>query len=546
MNVISEQWAFTNVTEQRNYLDMSHTSTPVNDGVHTSINVEPFSVEFSDEPCPTQRPSEPCSVVIIGGDRVQRKLRPPLYRLYFNKRLPDSFLIIGCGRTELDDTSFRNKMKAAVLAVVETDSASWHTFAGHLYYQTLQYESLSAYQALAGKLTRLEQAQGMQENRIYYCAIPPGLYITVADMIAQSGLSATDSAHGWVRIVVEKPFGTDLTSAQALNQKLLERFAERQIYRIDHYLAKETVQNILVFRFANAIFEPLWMRNYVDYVSIIAAEAIGVEHRAGYYETAGVLRDMMQNHMMQLLALTAMEPPSLFAADMVRDETVKIFRSLRPLPAANPWGALVLGQYAAGTVEGKPVCAYREEEGVKPESLTPTFAMMRVFIDNWRWQGVPFYLTSGKRLAKKLTQIIIQFKEVPSSIFRHMFGEHINANRLILGIQPEETITLTFQTKYPGARVCLRSVTMDYNDSQNYSGPLFDAYEKVLLDCMSGDQMLFWRQDAVELCWSFLTPVLETCESCSERAQHLHFYEAGTWGPAAAAELIQAVSLKGR
>jgi len=528
---------------------MSNAFTTPHDGAHTSIKVEPFSVDLATGQCPIQRPSEPCSFVIIGatGDLAKRKLLPALYRLYVNNSLPEAFFIIGCGRTELDDARFRNRMKEAVLAAVETDTTQWEKFAVHLYYQTLQYDSLPAYYALGRTLKKIEESYGMQENRIYYCAVPPGLYISVADMIAHSGLLSADSApDGWARIVIEKPFGTDLLSAQELNRKLLQRFSEQQIYRIDHYLAKETVQNILVFRFANAIFEPLWMRNYIDYVSIVAAEAIGVEHRAGYYETAGVLRDMMQNHMMQLLALTAMEPPSLFAAEMVRDETVKIFRSLRPLPAANPWTCLVLGQYGAGRVEEKQVCAYRDEEGVKPDSLTPTFAMMRVFIDNWRWQGVPFYLTSGKRLAKKLTQIIIQFKEVPASIFRHMFGEHINANRLILGIQPDETISLTFQTKSPGARVCLRSVTMDFNYSQNYTGPVFDAYEKVLLDCMSGDQMLFWRQDAVELCWSFLTPVLETCESCAERAQHLYFYEAGTWGPAAATELIERVKSKGR
>ena len=515
------------------------------DGVRTSIRVEPFSMDLSTGLCPSERPAEPCTFVIIGatGDLCKRKLAPALYRLYVNNSLPASFLIVGCGRTLLDDSRFREQMKEAVIAVAALDSSQWESFAAHLHYQTLQYDSLSSYLELGRTLTKLEKAHSTGENRIFYCAIPPVLYNTVTGMIAQAGLSSEgNNRSGWARIVVEKPFGTDLRSAQDLNQKLLQGFKENQIYRIDHYLAKETVQNILVLRFANAIFEPLWMRNYIDYVSIIAAEAIGIEHRAGYYESAGVLRDMVQNHMMQLLAMTAMEPPSRFEADLVRDETVKIFRSLRPFPGTNPWENLVLGQYSAGMVDGEQACAYREEAGVKPQSLTPTFAMMRVFIDNWRWQGVPFYLTSGKRLAKKLTQIIIQFKEVPHSVFRHTLGEHINANRLILEIQPDEKITLTFQTKYPGARVCLRSVTMDFSYNQNYAGPVLDAYEKVLLDCMSGDQMLFWRQDAVELCWSFLTPVLETCEFCAERSDQLNFYEAGTWGPASAAELTRQVN----
>jgi glucose-6-phosphate 1-dehydrogenase len=528
---------------------MTNTFDSPNDSVRTSIRVEPFSMDIAAGMCPTERPGEPCTFVIIGatGDLCKRKLAPSLYRLYLNNSLPASFLIVGCGRTQLDDSGFRAQIKEALIAGAAMEMAQWESFAAHLHYQPLQYDSLSSYRELGRTLAKLEKAHNAEENRIYYCAIPPVLYDTVTGLIAQSGLSSEgNNKGGWTRIVVEKPFGTDLRSARALNQKLLQGFKENQIYRIDHYLAKETVQNILVLRFANAIFEPLWMRNYIDYVSIIAAEAIGIEHRAGYYESAGVLRDMMQNHLMQLLSMTAMEPPSRFEADLVRDESAKIFRSLRPFSETTPWENLVLGQYRAGMVEGQQARAYREEEGVKPQSLTPTFAMMRVFIDNWRWQGVPFYLTSGKRLAKKLTQIIIQFKEVPHSVFRHIIGERINANRLILEIQPDEKITLTFQTKYPGARVCLRSVTMDFSYHQNYAGPVLEAYEKVLLDCMSGDQMLFWRQDAVELCWAFLTPVLETCEFCAERAQQLNFYEAGTWGPAAAAALTRQINLKRR
>jgi glucose-6-phosphate 1-dehydrogenase len=331
--------------------------------------------------------------------------------------------------------------------------------------------------------------------------------------------------------VVEKPFGRDLNTAIELDRSIYEYFSEHQIFRIDHYLAKETVQNVLMFRFANAIFEPIWNRRYVDQVEITAVETLGVEHRAGYYEQSGVLRDMFQNHMMQLLALTAMEPPSAFEDDRVRDERVKVFRALRPFEVDRLQDRLVLGQYDAGTIDGQIVPAYRDEPGVDPQSLTPTFARMKVFIDNWRWQGVPFYLTSGKRLAQKITQISIQFKQVPHSLFRNVLGPGIAANHLTLGIYPDEKITMTFQTKLPGARVCLRSVTMDFHYYQGSQHPVLDAYEKVLLDCMLGDHMLFWRQDAVELCWSFLTPILAECEACSDRQSMLHSYPAGSFGP---------------
>jgi glucose-6-phosphate 1-dehydrogenase len=288
-----------------------------------------------------------------------------------------------------------------------------------------------------------------------------------------------------------------------------------------------------MLRFANAIFEPIWNRRYIDHVSIIATETLGVENRADYYEQAGVLRDMFQNHMMQLLALIAMEPPSAFDAERVRDEKTKAHRCLRPFPVDRLSDFLVLGQYGSGTQTGETVPAYRDEPGVRPDSMVPTFAMMKLFIDNWRWQGVPFYLTSGKRLPRKLTQVSIRFKGVPHSMFRQTLEETITANQLVLGIFPDEKIVLTFQTKTPGARVQLRSVTMDFNYYQDQAGPFLDAYEKVLQDCMLGDQMLFWRQDGVEACWSFLTPILEGCETCRDRSDMLHIYAAGTWGPPA-------------
>jgi len=487
---------------------------------------------------------EPCSLVIIGasGDLTARKLIPSLFNLFLNQGLPDPFLIVGCGRTRIGDDEFRDRMKSALAETDPVDEEKWRSFASRLFYRLLEYEDQPSYVHLAEHLRVLDAEHGTGENRIFYLAIPPTLYETTARMLGRVGLSG--ERKGWSRIVVEKPFGRDLDTAVALDKVLHEHFQEPQIFRIDHYLAKETVQNILMFRFANAIFEPIWNRRYIDHVSITAAETLGVEHRAGYYERSGVLRDMFQNHMMQLLALTAMEPPSLFEADRVLDEKVKLHRSLRPFPVESLEHYLVLGQYGSGNIDGKAVPAYRGEPGVSANSLTPTFAMMKIYLDNWRWQGVPFFLCSGKRMAEKRTEIVIQFKEVPHSMFRRVLGEDIRANRLTLGIYPEEEITLTFQTKHPGARVCLRSVTMDFHYHQGYEGPALDAYEKVLLDVMMGDHMLFWRQDGVELCWAFLTPILEGCERCGNRAEMLLPYEAGTWGPEAVKNLHKEVQIR--
>lgn len=489
------------------------------------------------EACLIEGSLDPCTIVIFGasGDLTARKLIPALYDLYLNDVLPEPFLIVGCARTKWTRQDFQGRMEEAIKEAGTMNRSKWPAFAAFLYYQPLEYDSLPSYVRLANHLRNLDKKRSIGGNRIFYLAIPPSLYKMTAQMLGRTGLSVEKAeGNGWSRIVVEKPFGRDLKTAIDLDQTLHESFQEHQIYRIDHYLAKETVQNMLIFRFGNAIFEPIWNRGYIDYVGIIAAETLGVENRAGYYEEAGVLRDMFQNHMMQLLALTAMEPPSLSEADRVRDEKVKVFRSLKPIPDTNQEESLILGQYGSGKVDGKTVPGYRDEPGVNPESLTPTFAIMRVLIDNWRWHGVPFYMVSGKRLARKLTEIVIQFREVPHSLFENVLGEHIMANRLILGIQPNERITLTFQTKNPGATFCLRSVTMDFDYYENYRGPILEAYEKVLLDCIQGDHLLFWRQDAVELCWSFLSPILEQIENSPERTEKLHLYESGTRGPEAA------------
>jgi glucose-6-phosphate 1-dehydrogenase len=507
------------------------------EGLETIVESKAPDLGIPPEACLIEGSLDPCAIVIFGasGDLTARKLIPALYDLYLNEVLPTPFLIVGCARTQWTRHDFQGRIAEAIKEAGNMDRSKWPAFATSLYYQPLEYDSLPSYVKLADLLRDLDTKHSTGGNRIFYLAIPPSLYKTAAQMLGRAGLSVEGAeGNGWSRIVVEKPFGRDLRTAIDLDQTLHENFQEHQIYRIDHYLAKETVQNMLIFRFGNAIFEPIWNRGYIDYVGIIAAETLGVENRAGYYEEAGVLRDMFQNHMMQLLALTAMEPPSLSEADRVRDEKVKVFRSLKPIPDKDQQASLILGQYGPGKIDAKTVPGYRDESEVNPESLTPTFAIMRVFVDNWRWRGVPFYMVSGKRLARKLTEIVIQFREVPHSLFQNVLGEHIMANRLILGIQPNERITLTFQTKNPGARFCLRSVTMDFNYYQNYSGPILEAYEKVLLDVIQGDHLLFWRQDAVELCWSFLSPILEQFENYPERAEKLHLYESGTWGPGAA------------
>lgn len=493
--------------------------------------------------CVVAEPADPCVIVIFGasGDLTERKLVPALFNLYLMGGLPDPFRILGCARTPMTDDQFRGKLKKSIEARGGQPPARWEEFSGFLHYQSLDYTDDPSFRELARTLEELDSRAGTRGNRIFYLAIPPALYETVAAGIAGTGLTAEgEGGNGWSRIVVEKPFGRDLESAVALDRSLHRGFDENRIFRIDHYLAKETVQNVLIFRFANSIFEPVWNRRYVEHVAITAAETLGVENRAGYYEEAGVLRDMFQNHMMQLLALVAMEPPPRFETEWVRDEKTKIFRALRPFPVSSLYDYLVTGQYEAGVVEGREVLGYRREPGVSARSLTPTFASMKVFVDNWRWQGVPFYLTSGKRLAGKVTEIDIQFKEVPHSIFRNVLGETIHCNQLTLGIYPEERISLVFQTKNPGAVLRLRSVTMDFQYSQSYTGPTPDAYEKVLIDCIRGDQMLFWRQDAVELCWAFLSPILDKCESCGDRERMLFPYPAGSWGPTAAAELRKA------
>jgi glucose-6-phosphate 1-dehydrogenase len=477
---------------------------------------------------------DPCVIVIMGatGDLAARKLMPALFNLYETDKLPKPFSIVGCGRTVQDNLQFRNSMSDALQSSGTVNSKMLAGFVSQLHYRSVQYDDQASYDNLTMFLRELDHELGAEGNRIFYLALPPTLYLPVARRIGKAGLASEKTQdNGWARLVVEKPFGSDLASALVLDKGIHKHFDEHQVFRIDHYLAKETVQNVLMFRFANSIFEPVWNRRYIKSVRITAAESLGVEHRAGYYEQAGVLRDMFQNHMMQLLSLTAMEPPSAFEADRVRDEKIKVYRALRPFKTETLESHLVLGQYGKGVLGGQTMLPYREEPGVSGRSMTPTYARMKLYLDNWRWQGVPFYLISGKRLKEKRTDITIQFKRVPHSMFRKVIGDRIAANQLKLSSYPEERISLTFQTKTPGANVDLQPVTMDFHYHQKTDGVVHEAYEKVLLDCIIGDQMLFWRQDSVEACWAFLTPILSMCETCDDRPAKLHFYEAGTWGP---------------
>lgn len=497
--------------------------------LEVSARAAPVGASADSGRCVSKGPVDPFTLIIFGatGDLAKRKLAPALWGLYLAGVLPDSFLIIGCARSSLQLLDFRNLFKESVAA---DDPMKWEAFAQRLHYHSLSFGVERSFRDLASLCSRLERADTPGNTRVFYFAIPPSLYEGTADLLGRAGLVAPPGVQH-VRVVVEKPFGRDLASAMSLNHALMKHFREDQIFRIDHYLAKETVQNVSFLRFANAIFEPLWNRVFIDRVHITAAESLGVENRAAYYEEAGVLRDMFQNHMMMLLAVTAMEPPARFDAECFRDEIIKVFRSLRPFPIEDFSRSVVLGQYTAGTANGRHTAGYRQLSGATPDSLTPTYAAMEIFVDNWRWQGAPFVLVSGKALNEKRTEIVVDFKSVPHSLFRGAVGEDISPNRLILGVYPEEKIELTFQTKAPGAKPCLQSVTMRFGYENHFDGPKLDAYQKALLDCLEGDQTLFWREDAVEACWAFFGPLLDVCESCGNRAETLRLYAAGSTGP---------------
>jgi glucose-6-phosphate 1-dehydrogenase len=486
---------------------------------------------------------DPCAVVIFGatGDLTHRKLMPALYTLARLGMIRPTLAVVGVARRPKTDEAFRNEMAEAVLGSSPVrDLSLWQAFAQGLYYVQAEFHDPQGYERLRETLDRVDRERGTGGNRLYYLATAPEYYVEIVQNLERHGLTerpggAREGRRPWIRVVVEKPFGRDVRSAQSLNRTLLRVFRENQIYRIDHYLGKETVQNILVFRFANGIFEPLWNQHYVDHVQITVAESVGVEERAGYYETAGVVRDIVQNHMMQLLTLVAMEAPVAFEADEVRDEKVKVLRAARRLAVEDVPKHVVLGQYGPGAIGGEEVPGYRQEPRVAPDSRTPTFAALRLFLDNWRWAGVPFYLRTGKRLPKRVTEIAVQFKQAPLPLFRE--GVH-EANLLTLNIQPDEGISLRFVAKAPGTSMALRPVHMGFQYGTAFGGEELSAYERLLLDCMLGDQTLFTRRDEVEEAWELLDPVLNWWEQTDPPPPVLE-YEAGTWGPEAAHALIR-------
>jgi glucose-6-phosphate 1-dehydrogenase len=484
------------------------------------------------------RVPRPCSLVIFGvyGDLAKTKIIPSLYRLHKSKLLPENFFILGTGRRKMSDGQFIGMMQDAAKDAFpqDFDALSWSEFAAGLYYVSFDFDAVESYSnVLKQKLTSLEKKHRTGENRMFYLATPPAVFEPVIHNLGLGGLSREE--RGRTYIIIEKPFGNDLDSAKSLNSVLKQYFNEGQIFRIDHYIAKETVQNMLMFRFANSIFEPLWNSRYIDHVQITVSETLGVEDRAGYYEKAGVIRDMFQSHIFQILAMTAMEPPVAFEADRLRDEKIKVLYSIRPFPLDRLDEYVVIGQYGKGSVNGTQVAGYREELGVSPKSITPTFAAMKVLVENWRWHGVPFYLRCGKRLSSRRTSISIHFKPVPFMMFSQVMDEPIEPNVLVFRVQPDEGISLTFQTKKPGSVMCLNPASMEFSYQK---GVFLDAYEWVLLDCMVGDQILFWKEEGVERSWALLTPVIDRLESTTE-IDRFPSYEAGSSGPEEAALLIQ-------
>ena len=475
---------------------------------------------------------DPCVVVIFGasGDLTERKLMPSLFSLACEGLLPEKFAVVGVARSELGDDGFREKVKQGIekhSRLKPDECSAWPGFAQQLFYHRAHYDDPADYKALKKLLTKIDHEHGAC-NYLYYLSTPPMLYADIIAQLGQAGL-AKPTDRSWRRIIVEKPFGHNLATAMQLNHHIHEYFAENQVYRIDHYLGKETVQNLLVFRFGNAIFEPLWNRNYIDHVQITVAEEVGLGSRAGYYDTAGVLRDMVQNHLLQLLTLTAMEPPAEFNATSLRDEKVKVLKSIRPIKPEEVAQYTVRAQYRT----------YRDEKGVAPRTETPTFAAIKLFIDNWRWRNVPFYLRSGKALANKVTEISIQYRHVPHLMFPLQPGKQLPPNVLGLCLQPNEGMHLSFETKIPGAGMHSRSVDMSFLYEQDFGkNTLPDAYERLILDAMQGDASLFTRSDEIELAWAIVDPILEGW--ASEFAPVLAFYESGTWGPGKTDEFIQA------
>ena len=499
--------------------------------ISSAITVE----EIQGLPIRREPTAEPCALVIFGanGDLSRRKLVPALYNLMVDGALPEPIAIIGIDRRNVTPDELRASLRESTAQFSRRqpiDSTTWNAFAAALDFTSGAFEDAKSYDRLKKMLEDADSDRGTRGNRIFYLATPPQFFPVIIENLHENGLlhrESTSPNDPFCRVIIEKPFGRDLSSAQTLNQLLAAYLDESQTFRIDHYLGKETVQNILVFRFGNSIFEPLWNRKYIDHVQIDAAESIGVEKRGRFYDTTGVLRDVAQNHLLQVLALSAMEPPTSFDADDVRDEKMQVFRALRPIHGADVRTHVVGAQYRG----------YRNEAGVSPNSRTPTYVAMKVMIDNWRWQGVPFYLRAGKRLAAKRTSVSVHFQSVPLCLFPQLEAcQMVEPNVLTLRIQPHEGVSLRFVAKVPGEQLAVGNVRMNMSYADAFHKPISEAYERLLLDCMRGDAMLFMRRDGVEQSWRFVTPILEEWDA--ESRARIPQYEPGSMGPPEADELI--------
>ncbi|MGA6985275.1 MAG: glucose-6-phosphate dehydrogenase [Terriglobales bacterium] len=486
------------------------------------------------------RVGDPCVMVVFGfgGDLSRRKLIPALYNLASQQLLSREFAVIGVGRYAMsgDDPQKKLTDDFKKFAGGTVDNDLWEWFVRRISYVNGDFDDPATYDRLKETLAKVDKEHNCHGNHFCYLATSPTYFGDIVERLAKVGLMTEDNGH-WRRVIIEKPFGHDLDSAKALNQQLLKVASERQIYRIDHYLGKETVQNIMALRFANGIFEPIWNRRYIDHVQISVAETVGVEKRGSYYDTAGALRDMVPNHIMQLISLTAMEPPISFEANAVRDEQAKILHALQPYTDEDVLSKTVRGQYGDGTMNNEHVPAYRSEDGVPPDSRTETFAAMRLLIDNWRWAGVPFYLRTGKRMAGRNTYVVIQFRRAPFMLFRETQVETMMPNQLVLHIQPEEGISLRFAAKTPGTTMQLGEVNMDFNYTDYFGTSSATGYERLLHDCMIGDATLFQRADMVEAGWSVVDPVLDVWKALPPR--NFPNYAAGTWGPKESDELLE-------
>jgi len=499
-----------------------------------------------ENPTKEQAP-DPLTLVIFGatGDLAHRKLIPALFSLDVGGLLPDKYAIVGFGRSHLDEDDFKESLRESITkGGTRVQDRQWDAFAQRIHYLRGSYDDPESFKQLSTLLDTLDREAGTQNHRVFYLATPPNVYGDIAQTLGTAGLSRPAQESGWVRLIVEKPFGRNLDTAEQLDEQIHEAFDERQVFRIDHYLGKETVQNIFALRFVNGIFEPLWNRNYVDHVQITAAESIGVEGRGGYYNDAGALRDMLQSHMLQLLTLTAMEPPSAFTADKVRDEKVKVLDALHFPETEDPARCVVRGQYGRGRTDERMVPGYPDEADVPPNSSTETFIAAKFMIDNWRWAGIPFYLRTGKRMAKRVSEIAIQFRRAPHMLLPGGSAQRSRSNVLVLRIQPDDGLALRLDVKVPGPGMRVRPVDMSFLYKEAFGDVSADSYQRLLLDAMRGDSTLFARTDEVQAAWRLVNPVLEAWTEADHR--NLHSYAAGSWGPQAADDLLAATGHRWR